>query len=191
MGLPHPVRSMTGEADGAEDVISLLQPLLLVRAERTATAAAEVRGRRREQTLADERHALRLARGLRRLDHIRCVRQLEEIRGQHRLDDDVLVGILRQRPVVVRQAICRRPCRASRSRESPARASAGSCPSSPRARVPASSAPSPSSVHIAWKLREEVVRRPRPSVAARGQRTCPASTRAGAAPCRATSRSDA
>ena len=109
------------------------------------------------------------------------------------------VGVLGQRAVVVGERSCRRPCRAFRWRESPARACADSGPSCasrtsagveraqslerPQRVEPPAAAPHPALLG----------RRPRrrPSAAAAPARpTCPASGPAAAAPCRATSHSD-
>ena len=98
--LAHAIRAVTGEAHRAEDIVPLLQPFLFVGRDRAATAAAKTR-RRRQQTLTDERHAPGFARRLRCLDEFGRVRQLEEIDRQHCLDDDILVGVFRERPIVV------------------------------------------------------------------------------------------
>ena len=106
-GLPRPVRTVTREADGAEHVTPRLQTLLFVRRERPA-AAADGRCHRCEQTLGHERYSLRFVRRLRRLDDVGRVRQLEQVRRQHRLDDDVLIRVLRHRAVVIRERLVAR-----------------------------------------------------------------------------------
>ncbi len=66
-----------------------------------AAAAAERQARRRlEDSLADLLNSASLVRSLRRLNHRVEIRHLEEIEREHRLDDDIRVGVLRRGLVV-------------------------------------------------------------------------------------------
>src|SRR5262245_12523458 len=102
-----PVRAVTCRTHRTKYIVPLLQALLFVSAQWTTASSATTaeRWRRREQALADQRDAFRRIQRLRRLDEIPGVRQLEEIRRQHCLDDDVRVWILRERTVIAGEAL--------------------------------------------------------------------------------------
>ena len=76
--------------------------------------------------LADQLHAATLARVDRRSNERRSVGHALQVERQHRLDHDVRIGVLDHRAIVSARTICRRPCTATRSRESPECESAAS-----------------------------------------------------------------
>ena len=75
--------------------------------------------RRVQDLLADFLHSTGACSTRGGLDDRLQIGKVEQLRRQHRLDDDVGVAILGGGAIVRREAIDRRPCTASRSRESP------------------------------------------------------------------------
>ena len=104
-----------------------------------------------QNPVGDELHAARLVAVHRRLARRSSVRHLQDIHGQHRLNHDVGVRVLRQRRDSRCRTIGRRPCKAFRWREAPGSACADPDRAAASRVSAASSAPSPSSVHSAWK----------------------------------------
>jgi hypothetical protein len=88
---------MTRKAERVEQITALLHQFLLIGGQRVAADIAGVGlGHGREQVVGNDLHPPRGSRRLCRTNGVSGASNLEEVQGQHRLNDDVEVGVFGQ-----------------------------------------------------------------------------------------------